>query len=164
MKPIYDALSGVAWDHFFVLVNSPKYGGGGFYNFLGIGTTDHYLSRKVMVHELGHSFAGLGDEYYDSAVAYENFYNLETEPWEPNITTLIDFKSKWKDMVPDHIPVPTPREDNYSNTVGVFEGGGYTAKGIFSPAMDCRMKSNGPEEFCAVCKRAIQRIIDLNSE
>ncbi len=164
MKPIYDALSGVAWDHFFVLVNSPKYGGGGFYNFLGIGTTDHYLSRKVMAHELGHSFAGLGDEYYDSAVAYENFYNLETEPWEPNITTLVDFESKWKDMIPAHIPVPTPREEKYSNTVGVFEGGGYSAKGIFSPVMDCRMKSNGPEEFCNVCKKAIQRIIDLHCE
>jgi len=164
MKSIYDALSGVAWDNFFVLVNSSKYGGGGFYNFLGIGTTDHYLSQKVMVHELGHSFAGLGDEYYDSQVAYENFYNLETEPWEPNITTLVNFESKWKDMVPAHVPVPTPRQGKYSKAVGVFEGGGYTAKGIFSPAMDCRMKSNGPDEFCAVCQRAIQRMIDLHCE
>lgn len=161
MRSIYDVLSGVAWDQLFVLVNSQQYGGGGFYNFLGIGTTDHYLSKKVMVHEFGHSFAGLGDEYYDSQVAYENFYNLEVEPWEPNITTMVDFESKWKDMVRAGISIPTPREEKYKNTVGVFEGGGYMSKGIFSPVMDCRMKSNTPEEFCPVCQRAIQRVIDL---
>lgn len=161
MRTIYDALSGVSWDHFFVLVNSGQYGGGGFYNFLGIGTTDHFLSKKVMVHELGHSFAGLADEYYDSQVAYENFYNVEVEPWEPNITTLVDFKSKWKDMLSKGIPVPTPREPGFEGKTGVFEGGGYMSKGIYSPVMDCRMKSNAPEEFCPVCQRAIQRVIDL---
>lgn len=161
MLSIYDALAGVARDHFFVLVNSPQYGGSGFYNFLGIGTSDHYLSKKVMVHEFGHSFAGLGDEYYDSQVAYENFYNLEVEPWEPNITTLVDFDSKWKDMLLPDIPIPTPRIEKYSRMVGVFEGGGYMSKRIFSPVMDCRMKSNTPEEFCPVCQRAIQRVIDI---
>jgi len=161
MLSIYNELTGVAWDHFYVLVNSTQYGGGGFYNFLGISTTDHYLSKKVMVHEFGHSFAGLGDEYYDSQVAYENFYNLKVEPWEPNITTLVDFSSKWEDMLSPDIPVPTPRTETYSGKVGVFEGGGYMSKGIYSPAMDCRMKSNTPDEFCPVCQRAIQRVIDM---
>lgn len=164
MLSVYDALTNVPWDHTFILVNSTRYGGGGFYNFLGIGTTDHYLSKKVMVHEFGHAFAGLGDEYYDSEVAYENYYNLEVEPWEPNITTLVDFASKWKDMVPPGVPVPTPREEKFSNTTGVFEGGGYTNKGVFSPAMDCRMKSNSPDEFCPVCQHAIQRMIDFYTE
>jgi hypothetical protein len=160
MRPIYDELSGVAWDNFYLLVNSPEYGGGGFYNFLGISTTDHYLAGKVLVHELGHSFAGLGDEYYDAEVAYEDFYNLAVEPWEPNITTLVDFSSKWADLVPEQIPIPTPRVAKYSAVTGVFEGGGYMSKGIFSPAMDCRMKSMAPDEFCEVCQRAIQRVID----
>jgi hypothetical protein len=164
MRSVYDALSGVPWDHNFILVNSSLYGGGGFYNFLGIGTTDHYLSKKVMVHELGHSFAGLGDEYYDSEVAYENYYNLEIEPWEPNITTMVNFESKWKDMLPNGTPVPTPRADIFRKSLGVFEGGGYMKKGIFSPVMDCRMKSNTPDEFCPVCQRAIQRVIGLYTE
>ena len=164
MLSVYDNLGNVPWDHTFILVNSTRYGGGGFYNFMGIGTTGHYLSKKVMVHEFGHSFAGLGDEYYDSEVAYENYYNLEIEPWEPNITTMVDFESKWQDMIPQGIPVPTPREAKFKNTVGVFEGGGYMSKGIFSPAIDCRMKSNGPDEFCPVCQRAIQRMIDLYTE
>lgn len=164
MLSVYDALTAVPWDHNFILVNSSQYGGGGFYNFLGITTTDHYLSKKVMVHEFGHSFAGLGDEYYDSEVAYENFYNLEVEPWEPNITTMVNFESKWKDMLPAGIPVPTPREERFKNSVGVFEGGGYMSKGIFSPVMDCRMKSNAPDEFCPVCQRAIQRVIELYTQ
>jgi hypothetical protein len=163
MKSIYDALSGTAWDNFFVLVNSELYGGGGFYNFLGISTTGHYLSKKVMVHEYGHSFAGLADEYYTSTVAYEDFYNLEVEPWEPNITTMVDFPSKWKHMISPGTPVPTPRSAEYERHTGVFEGGGYMSTGIYSPMMDCRMKSNAAEEFCPVCQSAIQRMIELLS-
>lgn len=164
MKQIYDDLRGVTWDHFLVLVNSGDYGGGGFYNLLGIGTTGHPLSQKVMVHEFGHSFAGLGDEYYTSEVAYENYYNLEVEPWEPNLTTMADFESKWKGLIIAGVPVPTPRTEQYTNTVGVFEGGGYMSKGIFSPMMDCRMKSNGADEFCPVCREAIRRTIRLYSK
>ncbi|MCL1822042.1 MAG: IgA Peptidase M64 [Prolixibacteraceae bacterium] len=164
MRNIYDALSGIPWEHIFVLVNSAEYGGGGFYNFLGVGTSDHSLSEKVMVHEFGHSFVGLADEYYDSEVAYEDFYNLKTEPWEPNITTLVDFDSKWKKMVSKGVPIPTPRTDEYKDKTGVFEGGGYMNKGIYSPVMDCRMKSNTPEVFCPVCRAAIQKIIDLHCD
>jgi len=117
------------------------------------------LSKKVAIHEFGHGFAGLGDEYYTSGVAYNEFYDLEEEPWEPNLTTLVDFESKWKDMVGQETPVPTPREPQYRDTVGVFEGGGYVSKGIYSPVMDCRMKSNQAEGFCPVCQRAIERMI-----
>ena len=84
-------------------------------------------------HEFGHGFAGLGDEYYSSEVAYEDFYYLEIEPWEPNITTLVNFESKWKNMLDDSIPVPTPRTKDFIDNLGVFEGGGYMAKGIYSP-------------------------------
>ncbi len=163
MRTIYDAVAAVPWDHLVLLVNSERYGGGGFYNFLTVSTTGNALTPKVIVHELGHAFAGLGDEYYNSEVAYENYYNLDIEPWEPNLTTLVDFSSKWQSMIPDSIPVPTPRIPRYANATGVFEGGGYLSEGIFSPVQDCRMKSNSPDEFCPVCKKAIRVAIDWHT-
>lgn len=159
MKSIYDAAAAIPYDHIYVLVNSERYGGGGFYNFLTVCTADNQLTKEVFVHEFGHGFAGLGDEYYTSDVAYDEFYNLEVEPWEPNITTMVDFDTKWKTMVPDSVVIPTPRIPKYRHTVGVFEGGGYTAKGIYSPYIDCRMKSNEAHAFCPVCARAIQKVI-----
>jgi hypothetical protein len=164
MKTIYDAAASVPYDHIYILVNSERYGGGGFYNFLTVCTADNQLTKEVFVHEFGHGFAGLGDEYYNSSVAYENYYNLEIEPWEPNLTTLVDFEKKWKSMIDPSTPVPTPREAKYSNVVGVFEGGGYMDKGIYSPVIDCRMKSNVAESFCPVCSLAIQRVIDFHCE
>jgi hypothetical protein len=164
MKSIYDAAASVPYDHIYILVNSERYGGGGFYNFLSVCTSDNQLTKEVFVHEFGHGFAGLGDEYYNSSVAYEDYYNLEVEPWEPNLTTLVDFDKKWKSMIDSSTPVPTPRESKFSGTVGVFEGGGYLAKGIFSPVMDCRMKSNNAKAFCPVCTHAIQQVIDFYCE
>mgnify|MGYP003772683639 CR=1 FL=1 len=160
MKPVYDAAAAVPWDFLVVLVNSDRYGGGGFYNLLTVCTADHELSPRVLAHEFGHAFAGLADEYYASEVAYENYYNLAVEPWEPNITTLVDFGSKWGGMIADSIPVPTPRTGRYAHAAGVFEGGGYMAKGIYSPMQNCRMKSNTADEFCPVCKEAILKAID----
>lgn len=160
MKGIHDAAATVPCDHIIVLVNSERYGGGGFYNYLTVSTTDNELTPQVLVHEFGHAFAGLADEYYTSEVAYREFYDLTVEPWEPNITTLVNFESKWKVMVGSNTPVPTPRDEKFKNTLGVFEGGGYVAKGIYSPMMDCRMKSNEAEGFCPVCKKAIEKTID----
>lgn len=164
MKSIYDAAAGVPYDHVYVLVNTDRYGGGGFYNFLSICSADDRLTKEVFIHEFGHGFAGLGDEYYTSSVAYEDFYNLETEPWEPNLTTLVDFERKWKEKVENSTPVPTPREAEYSNTVGAFEGGGYMTEGIYSPYMDCRMKSNYAKQFCPVCDQAIRKMIDFHCQ
>lgn len=163
IKSIHDAAASVPYDHIYVLVNTQRYGGGGIYNFLNICSSDNSLSREVFIHEFGHGFAGLGDEYYSSSVAYENFYNINVEPWEPNLTTLVDFNSKWISMVHDSIPVPTPRVEKYLNSVGVFEGGGYQSKGIYSPFIDCRMKSNDAIGFCPVCTDAIERMIDYYS-
>jgi hypothetical protein len=161
MKAIHDAAANVPYDHIYVLVNSDLYGGGGIYNFLNICTADNHLTREVFVHEFGHGFAGLGDEYYSSEVAYESFYNTSVEPWEPNLTTLVNFPLKWESIIHDSVPVPTPRNENYLNVTGVFEGGGYQAKGIYSPYMDCRMKSNEAEGFCPVCSDAVNRVIDF---
>jgi hypothetical protein len=60
--------------------------------------------------------------------------------------------------------VPTPRGAGFSTKTGVFEGGGYMAKGIYSPMEDCRMKSNKPDVFCPVCQQAITRAIQKNTE
>lgn len=146
-KLVSQLASNAPYDALYVIVNTDTYGGGGIYNFYGLSMSNHQLESQVFVHEFGHSFAGLADEYYDSSTAYSDFYNLALEPWEPNITTKVDFDKKWKDMVG-------------KNGVGLYEGGGYVAKGIFRPVENCRMKTNTPKEFCPVCKRAISLMID----
>jgi len=175
---LYDVLSGVPFEHIIVLVNSDTYGGGGIYNQLTVTTSDHPTFHQVLVHEFGHAYAGLGDEYfYDDA--YESMYPSDTEPWEPNLTTMVDFQSKWADMVPKGTAIPTPVDPKVPNyrkitnekeqrlldaatqRVGVFEGGGYQSKGVYRPAQECRMKINEVTNFCPVCSRAIQRITDF---
>ena len=178
MHRLYDVLSGVPFEHIIVLVNSDTYGGGGIYNQLTVTTSDHPTFHQVLVHEFGHAYAGLGDEYfYDDA--YESMYPSDTEPWEPNLTTLVDFQSKWADMVPKGTAIPTPPDSKVPNyrkisnekeqrmldaatqRVGVFEGGGYQSKGVYRPAQECRMKVNEVSSFCPVCSRAIVRITDF---
>ena len=175
---LYDVLSGVPFEHIIVLVNSDTYGGGGIYNQITVTTSDHPTFHQVLVHEFGHAYAGLGDEYfYDDS--YETMYPGDTEPWEPNLTTLVDFQSKWADLLPKGTPVPTPADPKVPNyrhitndkeqrlldaatqRVGVFEGGGYQSKGVYRPAQECRMKINEVAHFCPVCSRAITRITDF---
>lgn len=159
MKSIRDAVWDVPCDAVFLLINAETYGGGGMYNFYACGTADHPKTPVVFTHEFGHSFAGLADEYFSSEVAYQDFYNLKYEPWEPNITTLVNFDSKWKDLLPAKTPIPTPLNDEYKEGIGVFEGGGYLAKGIYRPKDHCMMRDYAP--FCPACSRAILRMIDF---
>lgn len=159
MKSIRDAVWNVPCDAVFILVNTDTYGGGGMYNFYAIGTADNEQTQHIFVHELGHSFAGLADEYFSSEVAYQDFYNLKYEPWEPNITTLVDFDSKWKDLLPANTPIPTPLNNTHKDKAGVFEGGGYLSKGIYRPMDHCMMRDYAP--FCPACSRAILRMIDF---
>lgn len=161
IKSVNDYAAVVPHDVIIVLINSTMYGGGGVYNYYSGTTAGHMLSEKVFMHEFGHVFAGLADEYYSSEVAYDEFYPLNVEPWEPNITTLVDFNSKWKKLLTKGIPIPTPFEDKHLEETGVFEGGGYSAKGIFRPEMECRMMSNGPKGFCNVCSNAIRERIEF---
>jgi len=161
LKSVNDYAALVPHDNIIVLINSERYGGGGVYNYYSGTTVGHPLSAKVFIHEFGHGFAGLADEYYSSEVAYEEFYPLNVEPWEPNITTMVSFESKWKNIIKPGIPVPTPAEEKYSNVTGLFEGGGYSAKGIFRPEMDCRMKSNATKGFCSVCREAVKQMIEF---
>ena len=164
MKAIHDRAAVVPYDQIYILVNSDRYGGGGFYNFVNVCTSDSKFSPNVFIHEFGHGFVGLADEYYTSEVAFEDYYNLAVEPWESNLTTMVDFVSKWKNLVDASTPIPTPREAKYSAKVGVFEGGGYTPKGVYSPMEDCRMKSNQTSSFCPVCQKAIKEVILENTK
>lgn len=161
---VRDAASVVPYDDICILVNSEKYGGGGIYNHYCISSVDNALSNEVFIHELGHSLGGLGDEYYNSSTAYNDFFNLEIEPWQPNLTSLVNFDLKWKSLMNTETPIPTPREEQYQNTIGVYEGGGYVNKGMYSPYIDCRMKTNEAEGFCPVCQDGISKVISFKSE
>lgn len=146
----------VPYDQIYILANTKKYGGGGIFNSYCVSTTGNSYSSDVIIHEFGHGFAGLADEYaYDGT---EN-YNIEVEPWEPNITTLVNFEAKWKDMLGKKTPVPTPVDKKYEKTVGVYEGAGYQLYGIYRPMMDCLMNTFNGDKFCPVCERAIERMI-----
>jgi len=156
---VCDVAANAHYDQIYILVNTDKYGGGGIYNLYSISAADNVESRAVVIHEFGHAFGGLADEYYNSAVAYNDFFNLKTEPWNPNLTTLVDFDSKWKGMLGEDTPIPTPQEEAMVNIVGVYEGGGYVAKDVFRPMIDCRMHTNDAA-FCPVCAGALLRMID----
>ena len=188
-----------------VLANNRTYGGGGIFNLYSTVAADNGFADYVFVHEFGHHFAGLADEYYTSPVAYTP-PTERVEPWEPNATALFDPATlKWKDLLLPDTPIPTPwnkeayeqysreyqkrriqiRKDNrpesemealfrenlaneqamfrrekYWGRVGAFEGAMYEAKGYYRPEVDCIMFSR-TNHFCAVCRRAIERIINL---
>ena len=163
-RDIRDLAGQVPYDQIYVLVNSKKYGGGGIYNFYCSSAVGNSYSSDIFIHEFGHGFAGLADEYYDDTTTYGDMYNNDLEPWEPNITTMVHFDAKWKDLVDKKTPIPTPREKKYENTIGVYEGGGYEPKGVYSPHMDCLMKTFKGHVFCPVCQRAIERMIRYYSE
>jgi hypothetical protein len=98
----------VPYDAIIVLVNSQRYGGGSIGLDYCVTTVDHPSSPQVFVHELGHSFAYLADEYYQSEVSYNDFYPKGVEPLEANITALLDPANvKWKDLLSPGIGVPT---------------------------------------------------------
>lgn len=164
IKSIRDIAANVPYDQIFILANSGKYGGGGVYNYYCESSSDNSFSEYVFCHEFGHAFAGLGDEYYDSQVSVIDYYDTLVEPWEPNLTTLVNFPSKWKKMVSKGTPLPTPNDEKYLNSIGAFEGGGYMSKKLYRPCYDCTMKSTKINSFCPVCKKAIIDMIMFYSE
>ena len=108
-----------------IMINERTYGGGGIYNLY---TTTYtrgdtpgmdWQMDYVYVHEFGHCFGGLGDEYYNSQVSYNEMYPKGIEPWEPNLTALTDKKYlKWKNLMNDETPLPTPWEKAQYDSLG----------------------------------------------
>ncbi|MBR4793580.1 MAG: peptidase M64 [Bacteroidaceae bacterium] len=178
LRQLHDQLAGVPYEHIIILANTDVYGGGGIFNSYTLTTSHHAQFAPVVVHEFGHSFGGLADEYYYDD-QYEQYYNSGTEPWEPNITTRVAFESKWQDMIPVKVkqPTPVPVDDPRSPMtdkqkkevaklpeVGLYEGGGYMSKGVWRGSFDCRMHTNTYPEFCPVCRRSLERIIRFYTE
>lgn len=165
VKDIHDAIAGIPYSHIIILANTDVYGGGGIFNAYTLTTTGHPNFNSVVVHEFGHSFGGLADEYYyENNDIFDNTYPLDIEPWEPNITTLVEFSKKWKKMLSPDTPIPTPSKSAGKYKIGVYEGAGYTAKGIYRPADDCRMKTNTCRDFCPACQKAIEQLIKFYTE
>lgn len=160
IKSIRDIAGNVPYDQIFVLVNSKKYGGGGIFNDYSMCSSDNESSEWVFIHEFGHAFAGLADEYFDSQVSVSDYYDLKSEPWNPNITTLVNFDKKWKSLVVSDMPVPTPVNEKFREQAGVYEGASYVAKGMFRPYQSCEMKELRAG-FCPVCSKAIIEMIDF---
>ncbi len=159
IRLLHDRLVGIPYEHIVILANTDTYGGGGIYNSYTLTTAGHEAFAPVVVHEFGHSFAGLADEYYYDDMFVEYYYP-DIEPWEQNITTLHDFSAKWEDMLPEGAVIPSQVKDG-CRQVGVYEGAGYQSKGVFRGYPDCRMKTNSAVDFCPVCRRAVSRIIEF---
>ena len=112
LKNLHDSLVGIPYEHIIILANTDTYGGGGIYNSYTLTTAHHPSFAPVVVHEFGHSFAGLADEYYYDDQFVEYYYS-DCEPWERNITTLYDFESKWESQLPRTVVIPTPVPDPF---------------------------------------------------
>jgi hypothetical protein len=208
-RALRDAAAAAPYEFIEILVNERTYGGGGIFNDQATASVDSAFSEYVFIHEFGHHFAALADEYYTSDVAYETGAVVKQEPWEPNVTALRDTaRLKWRDLLTPRTPLPTPwdkatfeqhsreiqerrraiRQRNapeeemdalfreqryweekflnaqkYSGAVGAFEGAMYEARGLYRPEVDCIMFTRNPVGFCRVCRRAIERIVDLYS-
>ncbi len=209
-------------DDVVVLVNTDRYGGGGIYNDICVFAAGNERSRMLFLHEFGHAFAGLADEYIDPETVYSDTYPRGVEPLEPNITAWLDpAELKWKSMVSPGIALPTDwgegeilplwqkaakgrtafrkalaearsrglskdrieamearhrkaqadlqkrvdavlaKHKAVVGKVGLFEGAGYAARGLYRPSMYCLMGISPTDEYCPVCRRAIRRMIDF---
>jgi hypothetical protein len=149
LKQLHNVLAGTPYEHIIILVNTEHYGGGGIYNSYNLCYTGGKHFLPVVVHEFGHSFGGLGDEYaYGDA---DPMYFADTEPWEPNLTTKCNFSVKWENLVKE-------------GKAGLIEGGGYLTHGVWRGFENCRMRTNEEPEFCLVCRQALIRLIDFYTQ
>ena len=149
LKRLHDVLAGTPYEHIIILVNTEHYGGGGIYNSYNLSYTGGKYFLPVVVHEFGHSFGGLGDEY-----TYGNddpMYFPDTEPWEPNLTTKATAFIKWDNLIKE-------------GKAGLYEGGGYLEKGVWRGCENCRMRTNEEPEFCPVCQQALVQLIKFYTE
>ena len=160
-RVLRDIAGSAPYDLVAILLNNSKFGGGGIFNQQSTVAAGNPAADYVFIHELAHNLAGLGDEYVGN-VTYETGAPQTVEPWEPNITALLDPPGlKWRDLVEPATPIPTPM--SYAGKVGAFEGAGYEARGLYRSEAECIMGSRKTIPFCRVCQRAISRIIDLHT-
>jgi len=124
-RVIRDVAANVPYDVLYIMVNHERYGGGGIYNLFCTFTSDNQWSEFVFLHEFGHSFAGLADEYYSSSTAYNDFYPAGTEPHERNITAMSDPDNlKWKALIQGDAELPTPwRKSDYDAMDAIYNQG-----------------------------------------
>ncbi|HZT31939.1 MAG TPA: IgA Peptidase M64 [Bryobacteraceae bacterium] len=201
---VREAAAAAPYEFIEIVVNDRKYGGGGIFNLYATVAADNAFTPYIFVHEFGHHFAGLADEYYTSDVAYEAGAQ-RLEPWEPNATA-DPHAGKWKELIAAGTPLPTPwpkeafesmekeiqakrreiraqhrpeqemealfRDEReritrllsggpYAGKTGAFEGANYQGRGYYRPQQDCIMFTRDEVGFCAVCRRAIERVIRL---
>jgi hypothetical protein len=222
-KSLRDIASGAPYDSIIVIANSERYGGGGIYNDYTMTTVDNERSEDVFMHEFGHGFGNLADEYFASTVSYNEFYPPGIEPHEPNITALLDPEHiKWGRLLTPGIKIPTPwgqdemeslrkqrntavaelkkkikhlqqnqpdseeinilknkiedteksfntkiegikekYQNLYQGKIGVFEGAGYSPKGLYRSEVQVGMFHNG--EYGKVSEEALlKQILQLS--
>lgn len=159
---LHDAIGRAPCDHIIIMANSNTYGGGGIYNFYAMSSLNS-MASMILPHELGHSIGGLADEYVDEDLSYGNSHRTAFEPMEPNITSLVEFDKKWKGILPVGTLIPTPENEGVPKSengpLGVYEGAGYQAKGIYRPVMHCMMRDYAP--FCPVCMKRLEEVFEL---
>jgi hypothetical protein len=205
-RALRDIAGSVPYDFITILINDNRYGGGGIFNLYttcftkAVQPGQEWECDYVYVHEFGHCFGALADEYYTSQVSYNDFYPKGIEPWEPNITRTNTLENlKWKQEVSKDVPIPTPwkkaeydsidalrgtlsrqapdyyqkresllkqsqeilKDARWSGKVGAFEGAGYMSKGLYRPAIDCKMFALNPIDYDPVCAAAIERMIEM---
>jgi len=99
--------SSAPYDFIEILTNTEVYGGGGIYGLFSTAAANSGYAGYLFVHEFGHHFAGLADEYYTSSIKYE-LPPVTQEPYEPNVTALFDPENiKWKHLMTPNTPLPT---------------------------------------------------------
>jgi hypothetical protein len=203
-KRLREIAAAAPYEFIEIVVNGRKYGGGGIFNLYATVSADNAFTPYVFVHEFGHHFAGLADEYYTSDVSYVSDAK-RPEPWAPNATA-DSHAAKWAELLSPGIDLPTPwPKQEFEETeqaiqkrrrqiraqhrpeeemeklfaeertrdakllasgpnagkVGSFEGAMYEALGYYRPQQDCIMFTRDDVGFCAVCRRAIERIVRL---
>jgi hypothetical protein len=122
-KMVRNVAAQVPYDFILIMVNSKRYGGGALFGNFSTFTSDGPWSEYVFLHEFGHNFGGLGDEYYSSDVAYNEFFTPGVEPAEPNITALLDPEHlKWKEYVTPGLPIPTPWGQETYDSLNIVAG------------------------------------------
>jgi hypothetical protein len=163
-KTMRDYAATVPYEIIIIMFNMDRYGGGGIYNLFTTFAADAEEAQFLLLHESGHSIAGLGDEYYSSDVAYEEFYDLSVEPWEANVTALLDPENiKWKEFLTPGVPIPTPNTEEYADVIGVFEGAGYMTKGLYRPTLSSIMIDK-QLDFRAVNSAAVVEVLKFYTD